>query len=97
MSKKIKIQHLGYTVVVKQKDNSQKLEAWVIKDNPYQCTLYIKQPIKKHEIPTLAHELVHVLQYIAEARHIDMMQEMEHMGYLMSFLMNEILGYEYNV
>lgn len=94
---KILIPHIGYTVCVKQKNKSQRFSAWVIKDSSNQCSLYIKQPIAENEIPTLAHELVHVLQYIAESRNIDMIQEQEHMGYLMGYLMQKILGYEYDV
>jgi hypothetical protein len=94
---KIKIPHLGYTLIVKQPDGSQKWKAWVTHDSTNQCTLYIKQPIIRSEDPTLAHELVHVLQYISADRNLDLTYELEHAGYLMGYLMNEILGYEYDI
>lgn len=96
---KILIPHLGYTVFVKPKNNSRNHVAWVEADpkTPNECTLFMNLPVKTLEIPTLAHELTHVLQFICESRHITFSEEKEHMGYLMNFLMNRVIGIEYNV
>lgn len=92
----IKINHLGYKILIKNPTRKE-FVAYVERDNKNQCTLYIKRPVKFKEVSTLAHEVVHILQYIAEARNLDMIQEQEHMGYLMNYIMNEVLGFEYNV
>lgn len=92
---KIKIPHLGYTLLVKEPQKEVEFTAYVIRDNKSQSTLYIQTPIKSKDMATLAHELVHVLQFIARDRNIDMVDEMEHMGYLMNYLFNEITGHEY--
>lgn len=92
---KIYIQHLAYTILVKEPDKYSRHVAYVHKDNKSQCTIYIKRPVKFKETPTLAHEIVHILQYIAESRSIDMTYEQEHMGYLMNYIMNEVLGFTY--
>lgn len=96
--KKIIIPHLGYTVNVKLPTKNKPLAnaiAWVEYETNNECSLYIKQPIKAYQIPTLAHELIHVLQYVSEARHLHFGLEKEHFGYLMQWLMNEVLGYSY--
>jgi hypothetical protein len=43
-------------------------------------------------MPMIFHEIVHALQYICERRGIDMEEEKEHMGYLASFLTEQLLG-----
>ena len=95
LSNKIYIQHLAYTVLIKEPNKDSKFVAYVHKDNKNQCTLFIKRPVNRIEAPTLAHEIVHILQYICEARNIDMIFEQEHMGYLMNFIMNEVMGLTY--
>lgn len=96
--KRILIPHLAYTVNVKEPGKNKPITnavAWVEWDSDNECSLYIKQPIKPYQVPTLAHELVHVLQHISEARGIHFASEREHLGYLMQWLMNEVLGYSY--
>jgi len=96
--KTILIPHLHYKVFIKKPTKEKPFEnavAWVESNGFYSCTLYINQPIKQKDIPTLAHELVHVLQFIALERNIDFKLEHEHFGYLMNYMMNIILGYEY--
>lgn len=95
---KIFIPHLCYTVYVKKPTKVKPIEnaiAWVQYRDRDSCELFINQPIKPHQVPTLAHELIHVLQLIAEERNIHFTSDREHFGYLMQWLMNEILGYHY--
>jgi len=96
---KIIINHIGYVVLIKKPE--QYKGAYVLKnvvamtqrDNKNQSTIYIKKPIK--DTATLAHEIVHVLQNIADDRNISFVEEQEHFGYLMQYLMNEVTGYKY--
>jgi hypothetical protein len=45
--------------------------------------------------PTVAHEVMHAMQFISKDRGIDMTQELEHFGYMTNFVMNKIFGLEY--
>ena len=90
---KIKIEHLDYTITVKDPKSykgEKDFVAMVVPNDFYGCTLYIKRPVEKRHLSTLAHELMHVLQFVAEERDIDMSSEKEHFGYLMEWLMNQI-------
>ena len=40
--------------------------------------------------PLFAHEMVHVLQAICEARHMKFENEIEHMAYIMSYILEEL-------
>lgn len=96
--KDIRIEHLAYTVKVRDIKKEENLNKWVMfvrKINNYECILYIPKELSIEDMPTLAHEIVHCLQYIAEARNIDMIQEQEHIGYLMCYIMNNVLGFRY--
>ena len=94
---KIYIPHLNYTVYVKtfvtpppQIANAQ---AWVKRNDMHSCTFFKK---KGKGIPAdIAHELVHVLQFICIDRNIDFCTETEHMGYLMKYIMGKITGYSW--
>ena len=94
---KIVIPHIAYTVYVKDIDKNPYgnsiAYAWKLDENS--CELFFKKNLKPKDAPTVAHELVHVLQYICEGRGIDFSSEREHMGYIMQYMMNEILGYDY--
>ena len=59
------------------------------------ATIYLRKPIPKTRkiIPTVAHEVMHVIQYICRNRTIKMEKESEHMGYLMQYILANILGY----
>lgn len=98
---KIYLPHINYTVYVKQinykrlPDQIRHAKAFVKRDDMYGCTLYID--LKKKTLPAdLAHELVHVLQFICLDRNIDFPVEQEHMGYIMHYLMAEITGYSWD-
>jgi len=101
-SMKIKIPHLGYTVNVRQIKKipayltSRNVHAYVQKEDSNSCTIYLNLK-KKIEAGDLAHELIHVLQYICHDRNIDFNTETEHMGYLMHYLMGRCMGMEYDV
>ena len=87
---------MGYRILIK-KPTRKEFVAYVERDNKNQCTLFINRPVRLINTPTLAHEIVHILQYIAEARNMDMVQEQEHFGYLMNYIMNRVLEFEYNI
>lgn len=92
--KKIYLPHIHYTVHVKQFQPHKDLEnalAYVQNNGPNNCTLFID--LKQKIVPAdLAHELVHVLQFICLARNINFTLEQEHMGYIMHYLMGRIMG-----
>lgn len=95
---KITIEHLGYTVLVKPRSKFKGFDYYVAvtqKNSPNQSTVYIDLPVKPKQYATLAHELVHVLQYICESRGIEFTQEQENTAYLMQYLLNEVTGYKY--
>lgn len=95
---KIPIPHLGYTVIHKPFTSAPKsipnARAYVVHNNSNSCTIYSD---KKATAPDLAHELVHVLQFICLDRNIDFRIEQEHMAYIMGYVMGKITGHSYVV
>ena len=94
---KIYLPHLHYTIFVKvfTKKPPQLLhaKAYTEHTDSNTCTLFLE---KKRESPgDVAHELIHVLQFICEDRDMIFTLEREHMAYLMHYLMGKILGYEW--
>lgn len=93
----IYIPHIHYTVRVKNfkpHPNIDNAQAYVEHDDKNTCTLYMN--LKRKPTPgDLAHELIHVLQFICLDRNINFTLEQEHIGYLMGYLMAQILGYHY--
>lgn len=99
MVKKIIIPHLGYRINVKKFKPSPTLEnaiAWVHSINSNECDIYL-QGTSKQYYATIAHEVVHILQFICLNRNIDFTLEHEHMGYLMQYILNEITDYKYDI
>lgn len=95
---KIYLPHIHYTVKVKQRTGyrGNHTAKWLCeRTDKDTSTLYIDMPVSQAETPTLAQGLVHVIQNICEDRHMVLSLEKEHMGYLMQYLMNRVLGYEY--
>lgn len=96
--KKIYIPHLNYTITIKEAKNPPEelfnAVNWVESQGQYGCTMYLD---KKPHPGDLSHELIHVLQFICLNRNMNFMTEHEHMGYLMHWLMGEILGYKWNI
>ena len=73
--RKLKIQHLGYTIFVKRPNKNIPFPMYVERNNRHTSTIYIKQPIKKINQPLLAHEVLHILQNISADYGIDMIYE----------------------
>lgn len=92
--KTINIHHLGYKVSHGIADTGQHYMSCIRIDDNH-CKIIYKSKPRPNDIPTLAHEVLHALQYMSESRGIDMTIEMEHMGYLMQYILNEILGLKY--
>lgn len=95
--KDIKIPHLGYTIKVRdiRKNPKKNFVMYVEKLNSNTCQMNLKRKIADTDFPTLAHETLHVLQYIADARNIDLTYEQENVGYLMQYILNQLLGFSY--
>lgn len=93
---KIYLPHLNYTIFVKPfkkaPDVMPNALTYCERINNKSCNIYVS---KKNIPGDLAHELVHVLQFICIDRNIDFTSETEHMGYLMHYLMGQIMGYEW--
>lgn len=95
---KIKIEHLGYVIhFKKQKPPRGDLVACVIQEDKNNSTIYFPVKLNLMNTPLLAHEVLHAIQFMCESRLIDMIKEKENVGYLMSYIMNKILGYEYDI
>lgn len=96
MRKDIYLPHINYTVRVRDLRPAPKeiaaAKAWIRRNDRHSCTIYLP---KNETSCGVAHELVHALQYICADRHIDFTAEMEHMAYLMQYLMARILGYSW--
>ena len=100
---KIKIPHLKYTVFILDKSKAVGItkeylktrNACAVRVNNTTATVFIKMPVKQLQFPLLVHELVHVLQYIARDRDMDFIQEQEHFAYIMHYILNQVLGYEF--
>lgn len=99
MKKKIYIPHIHYTVhfysgkdvlkIFKDQDG----KAWTAKGKKESIISVRKERDAKPGL--LAHEIIHVLQNIADDQGIDFVDEKEHFGYLMQYILGKILGYEY--
>lgn len=99
--KTVQIKQLGYKIYTKDISKSKvhvpnrKLVMYFSPIDYNSSEIWIPKKITKFDIPTLAHEVVHILQHISKVRGIDFINEEEHFGYLMQFILNEILDYEY--
>ena len=98
------IPHLAYTVkiIINPKEFYGKhASSLMMAENTDRstATIFLRCPIPKNRqvIPTLAHEVMHVLQYICQNRAIKMEEESEHMGYLMQYILANILGFTIGV
>ena len=90
---KIYLPHIHYTVYVrtfkKAPDSVSSALAYTENIDNNSCAIYLG---KKCHVGDVAHELIHVLQFICLARNMDFRLEQEHMGYLMQYLMGRLLG-----
>lgn len=89
---RIYLPHINYYVQVKFLSGKTVFKAVTKKDSENQCTIFLSKR-EKNNSPLIAHELVHVLQFICDSRLIDFVHEQEHLGYIMQFLLGRILGY----
>lgn len=82
------IPHLNYTVhfkpFTKAPASIRTAHAFIQRDDRDNSSLFLARNV---EPSTVAHELVHVLQYICEDRYMVFTDEREHMCYLMQYLM----------
>jgi hypothetical protein len=94
--KKIYFPHINYTVDIRPFKRApaviEKALAWIERADKWGCTLYLPKNQSPGEV---AHEMVHVLQYICADRHINFTDEFEHMAYIMQHLMGEVFGYRW--
>jgi hypothetical protein len=90
---KIYLPHIHYTVYLKDEFHKEMgNHPSCQRVNLESCILWIP---KKHRKPmTVAHEAMHACQFIAEARSIDMIQEQEHMAYIIGYIVSKVMGYE---
>lgn len=89
---KIQIPHLNYIVYVKDGYHNEfgNLPSCERLDFSSCC---IHMPKKmRNQATTVAHEVVHAVQFIAEARHINMVLEQEHIAYMVQYIMAKIMG-----
>ena len=104
-TKKVIINHLGYTVLLEDINKAPKelLEqivgcvSCVEEIDRNSSAIWIKLPLRKIDIPVLGHEIVHVLQNIAIQRNIDFKQETEHFGYMYQYIIASFLDMEYEI
>ena len=91
---KIYLAHINYTVKVKRyrkvPDGSPNAIAYVERIDKNTSVIHIPN---KFGAGDLSHELIHVLQNICQDRDMEFTREVEHMGYLMHYLMSKIRGY----
>lgn len=100
-SQDISIPHLGYTVRVRdinryKGEKPNKALAFVEPTGFNSCTIHLNL-LKVVTPGCLAHELIHVLQFMCIDRNMDFVRETEHMAYLIHYLMGVILGYEWDI
>lgn len=94
----IVIEHLGYTIIVRdiKKYPSKDCVMYVEEKDNNSCYLNLPMKVSTKDFSTIAHEVLHCLQYIAENRNIDLTKEVENSGYLMQFILNKLLGFKYS-
>jgi CRISPR/Cas system-associated endoribonuclease Cas2 len=101
--KKAYLPHIHYTIYFKDLSELQGVEikgsAYTIDFDKNTSIVFIenikKNSKEKNALPTIAHEIVHVLQNICESRMMDFTSEKEHTAYIMSYLLNVVTEHEY--
>lgn len=100
---KIYIPHLHFTVeIIDKKKANEEIREYLKNKNACRkrvsllhSQIYINFPIRKNEMSSLGHEIVHVLQDIASVYDIDFIKEEEHFGYLFQYIFNEATGFTF--
>lgn len=96
-SMKIKLEHIGYTIYIKNIEKSEhNFFACVEEVDSHSSIMWLPPKIQQKDYSLIAHEVIHVLQNICEARKMNFLIEKEHMAYLMQFILNKITGYSYS-
>lgn len=97
----IPIPHLGFKVIYainpKEFTGSQE-ELIMFCENTSKnsaAIIFRKEPTTLQS-SIVAHEIMHALQFMCQRRGIVMEKEIEHMGYLMQYIFNEIYGRQYS-
>lgn len=98
----IELPHLGYKIyygVLKKEFTGRHEKSIALAENSTKnsATILFRKKPDALDSSVVAHEIVHVLQYICRRRNIVMEDETEHMGYLMQFIFNEIYNREYSI
>jgi hypothetical protein len=100
-NKQIYIPHIHYKIEVSFKSkeflNNLGMECACEYIKNGQIKLHFRNKPVAHDFPSLAHEILHAIQWISKDRGIDMIKEEEHCAYMMQFILNEILNYEYQL
>lgn len=97
---KIPIPHLGFEVIygVLPKEFVGRHEKSVMlcedTNKNTSCIIFKNTPTDM-ESAAVAHEIIHALQFMYRRRNIRMEEELEHMGYLMQYIFNEIYNRKY--
>ena len=96
----IEIPHLNYKIVygVNPKEFIKKQSGAVMfaeDTNKNTGAIIFRKNPDNLDSAAVAHEIVHVLQFLCKRRNIEMEEETEHMGYLMQYIFNEIYNREY--
>lgn len=97
---KYKLPHLAFTLVIKTTSdkkpllmNMTEVRAYVSFDSEYQTTIHCHRSVS---VFTIAHELMHVIQHICRAYHMDWESEIEHTAYIMQYFLGVVFGYVYD-
>lgn len=96
MEKDIYLPHIHYKILVRPFKKDARVPnalAYTEHNKNGVCTLYL--PKGKQMPGDIAHELVHVLQFICLDRDIRFEVEQEHMGYIMHYLMGQVFGHTF--
>lgn len=59
--------------------------------------LHFREKPKDIHFPSVAHEVLHCIQFIAKDRGIDIIEEREHCAYMMQYILNRILKMHYEL
>ena len=97
----IYLDHIFYRIEVSFKSrkflNNRGIEcACEYIENGY-IKLHFRNKPKMKDFPSVAHEVVHCLQWIANDRNINFTKEEEHFAYMMQFILNRIFGFDYEL
>jgi hypothetical protein len=92
----VTLPHIAYTVrfrkLKRAPDSIPAAVAYIERDSSDRCTIYLSE---RGTPCTVAHEIVHALQYICKDRYMDFTKECEHTAYMMQHLMGFVLNYEW--